>query len=120
MKAKEDVDLPEIITGIFSFLGNNIYALIDPGSTHSYICTKVIEGLCLEIEYSERNVLVMHPLGQSIVMNKLIMNCPLPIAEHEFFADLWLLSFHEFDAILGFNWLSSHKPWLIVELEVYA
>lgn len=63
MKATGDADLPEVITGNFSFLGINIYALIDPRSMHLYICTKVVEGISLDVVYSETNVLVTNPLG---------------------------------------------------------
>ncbi|XP_016742990.1 uncharacterized protein [Gossypium hirsutum] len=109
INVKEYADLPKVITGIFSFLGNNIYALIDLGSTHSYICTKVIEDFSLEIKYFEANVLVTNPLGQSTIVNKLIRNCPLAFGEHVFLADLLLLSFHEFDASLGLDWLTRHN-----------
>ena len=34
MKAREDQDAPEVITGIFSLYDIEMHALIDPGSTH--------------------------------------------------------------------------------------
>ena len=37
MKAREDQDDPEVIAGIFSLYDNEMHALIDPGSTHSYV-----------------------------------------------------------------------------------
>ena len=40
MKACEDSDAPEVITGIFSLYDMEIHALIDPISTHSYICSE--------------------------------------------------------------------------------
>ena len=40
MKAREDQDAPEVIAGIFSLYDIKIHALIDPGSTHSYVCIK--------------------------------------------------------------------------------
>ncbi|KAA3459216.1 heat shock protein 90-6, mitochondrial-like [Gossypium australe] len=109
MKVKEDANLPEVITGNFSFIGNNFDALIDPWSTHYYICNKVIESLSLEVEYSNTNVLVTNPLGQSTLVKKLIKNCPLFVNEHMFLADLLLLSFYEFDVILGLDWLARHN-----------
>lgn len=36
------------------------------------------------------------------MVNKLIRDCPLVLA------DLLMLSFHEFDTILGFDWLTRH------------
>ena len=37
MKAHEDQDAPEVIAGIFSLYDIEMHALIDPGSTHSYV-----------------------------------------------------------------------------------
>ena len=42
MKAREDQDAPEVIAGIFSLYDIEMHALIDPGSTHSYICTEPV------------------------------------------------------------------------------
>ena len=38
MKAREDQDAPEVIAGIFSLYDIEMHALIDPGSTHLYVC----------------------------------------------------------------------------------
>ena len=38
MKAHEDQDAPEVIAGIFSLYDIEMHALIDLGSTHSYVC----------------------------------------------------------------------------------
>ena len=40
MKAREDQDAPEVIAGIFSLFDIEMHALIDPGSTHSYVCSE--------------------------------------------------------------------------------
>ena len=40
MKAREDQDALEVIAGIFSLYDIEMHALIDPGSTHSYVCIK--------------------------------------------------------------------------------
>ena len=37
MRAREDPDILRVITGIFTLFDIDLYALIDPGSTHSYI-----------------------------------------------------------------------------------
>ena len=37
MKAREDQDVPKVITGIFSLYDIEMHALIDPRSTHSYV-----------------------------------------------------------------------------------
>ena len=40
IKAHEDQDASEVIAGIFSLYDIKMHALINPGSTHSYICTE--------------------------------------------------------------------------------
>ncbi len=39
MKAREDQDAPNVIFGKFLLFDADMYALIDLGFTHSYICT---------------------------------------------------------------------------------
>ena len=38
MRAHEDPDIPRVIVGTFTLFDIDLYALIDSGSTHSYIC----------------------------------------------------------------------------------
>ena len=38
IRAREDQDAPEVIVDIFSFYDIEMHTLIDPGSTHSYVC----------------------------------------------------------------------------------
>ena len=38
IKAHEDQDAPKVIVGIFSLYDIEMHALIDPRSTHSYVC----------------------------------------------------------------------------------
>ena len=38
-----------------------------------------------------------------------IKNCPLMVHDREFSVDLIALPFHEFDLILGMDWLSKHR-----------
>ncbi|KAA3469903.1 ATP-dependent zinc metalloprotease FtsH [Gossypium australe] len=49
---------------------------------------------------TKTNLLLTNPLGQSTIANRLIKNCLLISSKHTFLANLLLLNFHEFDAIL--------------------
>ena len=106
MKVVEDKDALDVIVGKFSIFETNVYALIYPGSTHSYVCTSILSlGSLLksEIEY---DILVTNSLGHSIIANRVYRDCPIRIREYEFPGDLIELSFREFDVILGTDWLS--------------
>ena len=109
MKAVEDTDAPDVIAGNFQIFDTTVHALIDPGSTHSYICTDIPNlGKLLRSE-TEYDILVTNPLSHSVIVNRVYRDCPIKIREYEFLGDLIELSFKEFDVILGMDWLSRHQ-----------
>ena len=109
VKAREDQDAPEVIAGIFSFFDIEINALIDPGSTHSYVC---MEHVLDKVPATEKLAYDMHvtsPLGYGVSVNRIYRNCPIVIQTREFLANLITLPFREFDLILRMDWLSKHR-----------
>ena len=50
MKAREDQDALEVIVGIISLYGIEMHALIDLGSTHSYVCIEHVFDKILAVE----------------------------------------------------------------------
>ena len=85
-----------------------MHALIDPGSTHSYVCTKHLFDKMPSVEQLAYDMHVTSPLGHSVKVNRVYKNYPLVIHDREFSVDLIALPFHEFDLILGMDWLSKH------------
>ena len=70
-----------------------MHALIDPGSTHSYVC---IEHGFDKIPAMEQLAYDMHVkslLGHSVSVNSVYRNCPIIIQVREFLADLITLLF---------------------------
>ncbi|KAA3473270.1 Gag-Pol polyprotein [Gossypium australe] len=63
IRAREDASALDVIIGTFSLLDTDITVLIDPGSTHSYICTNLVYVKNLPIEFTEFVVKVSNPLG---------------------------------------------------------
>ena len=108
MKAHEDQDSPEVIAGIFSLYDIEMHALIDPGFTYSYICTEHVFDRMPSVEKLPYDMLVTSPLGHSVRVNRVYKNCHLMTHDREFSVNLLALSFHEFDLILGMDWLSKH------------
>ncbi|KAA3461352.1 endogenous retrovirus group K, member 6 [Gossypium australe] len=80
IRAREEAVAPDVIAGIFYLFDVTVYALIDPGSTHSYKST-----------------------GQSVLVNLICRKCLLKIQGYEFPANLMLLPFRDFDIILGMD-----------------
>ena len=86
-----------------------MHALIDLGSTHSYVYTEHLFDKMPSIEQLPYDMHVTSPLGHSVRVNRVYKNYPLVIHDREFSVDLIALSFHEFDLILGMDWLSKHR-----------
>ena len=109
MRAREDQDTPGVIAGNFTLYNIEMHALIDPGSTHSYICIEQLSDKLPLVEPLAYDMLVTSPLGHSVRVNCMYKNCPLMVHDREFSVNLIGLPFHEFDLILGMNWLSKHR-----------
>ena len=109
IRAREDQDSPEVIAGIFSLYDIEIHALIDPGSTHSYVYIEHVFDKLPAVEQLAYDMHVTSPLGQSISVNSVYRNCSIVIQAREFLADLITLPFQEFNLILGMDWLFKHR-----------
>ena len=84
MKSREDQDAPEVIVGIFFLYDIEMHALIDPGSTHSYICTKHVFDRMPSTEQLPYDMLVTSSLGHSVRVNQVYKNCHLMTHDREF------------------------------------
>ncbi|KAA3473135.1 DNA/RNA polymerases superfamily protein [Gossypium australe] len=54
-------------------------------------------------------IMVLSPLGKSVLVNKLFRDVPLEVKGVTFLVDLMELPFEEFDLILGMDWLVKHR-----------
>ncbi|XP_043809086.1 uncharacterized protein LOC110606254 [Manihot esculenta] len=109
IRAKEDRDSPVVIVDIFSIFDKPVHALIDPGSTYSYICLPIVNEGKLQADSLNQDIIVTNPLGHSVIVSKVYRDCPISIHGHIFHGDLIELPFREFDVILGMDWLSRHR-----------
>ena len=109
MKAREDQDAPKVIVGIFSLYDIEMHALIDPGSTHSYVCMEHVFDKVLAMEKLTYDMHVTSPLGHNVSVNSVYRNYPIVIQARGFLVDLITLPFREFDLILGMDWLTKHR-----------
>ena len=104
IRAHEDQDAPKVIAGIFSLYDIEMHALIDPVSTHSYVCVEHVFDKIPTVEQLAYDMHVTSPLGHSITVNRVHRNCPIVIQAREFLIDLITLPFREFDFIFGMDW----------------
>ncbi|XP_016702264.1 uncharacterized protein [Gossypium hirsutum] len=67
---REDGDAPDVITGMFIIYELPYTALIDIGSTHSYVACNKTKSLGDMFEIIVNEMTVISPLGQSVGVNK--------------------------------------------------
>ncbi|VFQ59510.1 unnamed protein product [Cuscuta campestris] len=100
---------PDVILGMFTLFGSDLLALIDPGSTLSYICVPLPDNSVVARGQLESPMLVSNPLGHSMSLHHVYRQCPLTARGKIFLADLIELPYKEFDIILGMDWLTEHQ-----------
>ena len=76
MKVVEDTDAPNVIVGNSQIFGTTVHALINPESTHSYICIDIPSVKNLLRSATEYYILVTIPLGHSVIVNRVIEIAP--------------------------------------------
>ncbi|XP_012487936.1 uncharacterized protein LOC105801146 [Gossypium raimondii] len=97
IRAREEAATPDVIASIFYLFDVIVYAFINHGSTHSYICTALVTKKKLPVESTNYDIQVTNRLGQSEIVNLVCRKCPLKVKGCEFLVDLMLLHFQEFD-----------------------
>ncbi|VFQ63370.1 unnamed protein product, partial [Cuscuta campestris] len=99
---------PDVILGTFILFDSVMHALIDPGSTLSYICVGMLANSVIVRSDLEIPTVVLNPLGHSMRLHHIYHRCPLSVQGKQFPADLIELPHKEFDIILGMDWLTEH------------
>jgi Retroviral aspartyl protease len=91
---------------------NSIFALLDSGSTHSFIDPAVIQDQHIQVEETKPMV-VMVANGQRMVTNTHYSGITFSLQGHEFSGNLRLLQIQGYDLILELDWLSQFATILV-------
>jgi len=106
----EDVGaIPDVVTGTLQLDTMQVYALIDPGASHSFVSYRIVNNLHVLSSNLGVRVIVSTPLGENILINDIYRGVKLYIGGLELRVDLIPLELYDFDVILGMDWLSKHK-----------
>ncbi|XP_070055466.1 uncharacterized protein [Nicotiana tomentosiformis] len=98
---------PDVVTGILTIHSHAIYALMDPGSTFSYITPFIAGKLDMRSELLPQPVEVSTQVGDSIVANHVYRDCTVLINDRPTSIDLVELVMLDFDVIMGMDWLAA-------------
>ena len=92
--------MPDIVTDMLKIFDFDVYALIDPGATLSFVTPFVAKKFHIEPELLCESYKVSTPIAVSIVARKVYSNCPICILHKILPCDLVELDMVDFDAIL--------------------
>ena len=98
----------DVVTGMILVFDRDAHILIDPGATHSFISMGFISNVNVESQPIDCSIVVSLPTGDSRLAESVYMDSKVIIGGQKFMADFILLDIHDFDAILGMDWLSRH------------
>ena len=87
---------------------HDAHILIEPGATHSFISMGFISNVIVESQPIDYSIVVSIPTEDSRLAESVYMDSRVIIGGQDFLAYLILLDIHDFDAILGMDWLSRH------------
>ena len=106
---QQDADTaPVVVTGMISVFDRDAHILIDPRATHSFISLGFISNVNVESQPIDCIIVVSLPTEDSRLAKSVYMDSRMIIGGQEFLAYLILLDIHDFDVILGMDWLSRH------------
>ena len=108
MTNKDAQASPEVVTGIIQFHSQPIRVLIDLGATHSFISASLVDLLGLSTSLLQFDMLFSTPIGKSFLATRVVKDDNIVIEGRELHVDLILLKLHDFDIILGMDWLATH------------
>ena len=85
---------------------------MDPGSTHSFISIPFTERHQIESQPIDGRMVVSVPNGDTMISGRIVLGSRLVIQNKDFSADFIVLGIHDFDIVLGMDWLSKHRATL--------
>ncbi|XP_070010140.1 uncharacterized protein [Nicotiana sylvestris] len=97
----------DVATGILSVQAIDCYALIDPGSSLSYVTPLIASSFGVEPKQLHEPFSVSTPVGDSITATRVYRNCVVMVCGRSTTADLIELEMVNFDVTMGIDWLYS-------------
>ena len=101
-----------MITGIISVYDHDAYALVGSMAPHSFISVPFTERHQIESQPTDGCMVVFVPNGDTMIFERIVLGSRLVIQNKDFPTDLIVLSIHDFDIVLGMDWLSRHRATL--------
>ena len=108
LQARQDQeDSPDVVTGTLRVFDLDVYALLDPGATLSFVTPYIAVQFSVSPETLSEPFSVSTPVGDPVIARRVYRNCPVTVSQKVTSADLVELEMVDFDVILGMDWLHS-------------
>ena len=91
---------------------HDAYALLDLGATHSFISVPFTKRHQIESQPINGRMVVSVPNGDTMISERIVPGSRLVIQNKDFPIDLIVLGIHDFDIVLGMDWLFKHRATL--------
>nr|AAV31171.1 Putative polyprotein, identical [Solanum tuberosum] len=96
---------PNVVTCMIKVFAFDVYALLDPGASLSFVTPYVANKFDVLLERLCEPFCVSTPVGESILAERVYCDCPVSINHKSTMADLVDLDMVDFDVISGMDWL---------------
>ncbi|XP_071695126.1 uncharacterized protein [Rutidosis leptorrhynchoides] len=108
MIVAQAADATGTITGHVFVHHRALFILFDSGSTHSIVSVKSSKYLKVSPTWLSTPFTISTPMGSVETIDRVYQNCHLEFNDCMFPANLFRMTMHDFDIILGMDWLSRH------------
>ena len=96
------------MTGTILVSSEYAYVLFDSGVSHTFVSTKFARKHDISIEPIDVDLCMDTLIGSTLIVNHTCKSYRVVIEDRELIADLMVLDMHDFDVILGMDWLSGY------------
>ncbi|KAL5574406.1 hypothetical protein UlMin_024003 [Ulmus minor] len=108
-KQEAEAEHSTVVSGQLIVASIPAYVLIDSGATHSFVSEMFANRINRFHYKSDGMFSTTLPLGEVMFSSCWLCVVPMIVDDRELFADLIVLNMHNFDVILGMDWLSKYN-----------
>ncbi|GAV68669.1 RVP_2 domain-containing protein, partial [Cephalotus follicularis] len=101
--------LNSVVGSTLYICGFSARALMDPGAYHYFISSRFASCLDVTPDCMTYMLEVSTPDGRSMCTDSVYQSCEISMVGISLYADLIVLPIHDFDVIMGIDWLSTHR-----------